>query len=150
MQKNQAMADQSYANHKRVVKGFHMLLGALIVLGLLGSLVNIYFQVSTRDAIFESILVTVLFVCAALLFLYTREFPIKAQDRAIRAEEGLRYYILTHKPFDKRLNLRQIIALRFADDDEFVNLADRAVRDNLSADEIKRAIRKWRPDHHRA
>jgi hypothetical protein len=144
------MADQNYSNHKQVVKGFHMVLGALVILGLLASLVNVYLQIVAHDAVFESILITVLFLCAALLFLYTRQFPIKAQDRAIRAEESLRYYILARKPFDNRLKLSQIIALRFADDEEFVALADRAVREELSADEIKRAIRKWRPDHHRA
>jgi len=144
------MADQNYSNHTRIVKGFHLVLGALLVLGTIASLVNAYIQISSHDVIFGSVLISVLFICAMLLFLYTREFPIKAQDRAIRAEEGLRYYILTHKAFDSRLKLSQIIALRFAEDDEFVVLADRAVRENLSADEIKKAIKKWRPDYHRA
>ena len=143
------MADQNYTNHTRYVKGFHFLLGALLILGTLASLVNAYLQISTHDAVLGSLLIVILFISAALLFLYTREFPIKAQDRAIRAEEGLRYYILTHKSFDSRLKPSQIIALRFAEDDEFVVLADRAVREGLSADEIKKAIKKWRADHHR-
>jgi len=148
-QKIRVMADQNYTNHTRYVKGFHFLLGALLILGTLASLVNAYLQISTHDAVLGSLLIVILFISAALLFLYTREFPIKAQDRAIRAEEGLRYYILTHKSFDSRLKLSQIIALRFAEDDEFVVLADRAVREGLSADEIKKAIKKWRADHHR-
>jgi len=144
------MAEQNYTNHKRVVKGFHFLLGALLILGTIASLLNTYIQISSHDVIFGSVLISVLFICAILLFLYTREFPIKAQDRAIRAEEGLRYYILARKPLDSRLKLSQIIALRFAEDDEFLILADRAVREDLSADEIKKAIKKWRPDYHRA
>jgi hypothetical protein len=144
------MADQNYGNHKRVVTGFHRVLGGILLLGFLGSLVNIYLQVKTHDEVFDSILIALLFVCAILIAAFTREFPLRAQDRAIRAEEGLRYYIATHKPFDSRLKLSQIIALRFAPDEEFVGLADRAVREDLSADEIKKTIKKWRPDNHRA
>jgi hypothetical protein len=51
---------------------------------------------------------------------------------------------------DSRITMPQVIALRFAPDEEFVVLADRAVRENLSADEIKKAIKNWRADNHRA
>jgi hypothetical protein len=144
------MADQNYANHKRFVTGFHRVLAPILLLGLLGSFVNLYLQIKTHDEVFDSLLIILLFICAMMIALFTREFPLKAQDRAIRAEEGLRYYILTHKPFDSKLKVSQIIALRFAPDEELAGLADRAVRDDLSADEIKRAIKKWRPDNHRA
>jgi len=45
--------------------------------------------------------------------------------------------------------MKQIIALRFAPDDEFVILADRAIKENLSPVEIKKEIKNWRADHHR-
>jgi hypothetical protein len=76
-------------------------------------------------------------------------FSLKAQDRAIRAEENFRHYILTGKPLDSRLTTRQIIGLRFASDEEFPALAVRAVEENLSEDEIKRLVKKWRPDYYR-
>jgi hypothetical protein len=144
------MNEQNYANHPRLVKGFHMLLGALLVIGIIGSLVNVYMQWTAHYDMMTSILLAVMFICGALLFFYTREFPLKVQDRAIRAEESLRYYILTNKALDSRITMAQVIALRFANDDEFLVLADRAVRENLSADEIKRAIKNWRADNHRA
>ena len=75
---------------------------------------------------------------------------MKVQDRAIRAEENLRHFILTGKPLDKQLTIQQIIALRYAGDEEFVRLAKRAVDEALSNDEIKREIKDWRPDHCRA
>jgi hypothetical protein len=48
-----------------------------------------------------------------------------------------------------QLSPKQIVALRFASDAELGDLLDRAIRDRLSPDDIKRAIRQWRPDAHR-
>lgn len=84
------------------------------------------------------------------MFWYMRQFPIKAQDRAIRAEESLRYFILTGKPISRALTIGQIAALRFAEDEEFVALIDKALAENLSADDIKKTIKNWKADHHRA
>jgi len=40
--------------------------------------------------------------------------------------------------------------LRFASDDEFIALADRAVNENLSNTDIKKSVKNWREDIHRA
>jgi hypothetical protein len=85
----------------------------------------------------------------ALLFWYCRVFPLKAQDRAIRAEENLRHFVLAGRLLDPRLGVKQIVALRFAPDDEFIALAARAVGQNLAPDDIKKAIVNWRPDEYR-
>ena len=45
--------------------------------------------------------------------------------------------------------MRQIVALRFASDAEFVALAQRAVEQSLSADAIKREVKQWRADTYR-
>jgi hypothetical protein len=79
-----------------------------------------------------------------------RSFALKAQDSAIRAEENLRYFILTGMRLNQNLSLYQIIALRFASDDEFVSLAEKASEQNLKPNEIKKLIKNWRPDYHRA
>ena len=76
-------------------------------------------------------------------------FALKAQDRAIRAEENLRHFVLTGKLLDPKLTVRQIIGLRFASDGEFVALAQRAAAENLSEDDIKKAIKTWKPDTYR-
>jgi hypothetical protein len=144
------MIQQNYAHHTRWVKGFHFILGSLLIIGLISSLVNIWLQYSQHFDMLGPVLIALLFICAFQLFWYAREFSIKAQDRAIRAEENFRYYILAHKPFDNRITMGQIIALRFAPDEEFVVLADRALNETLSPDEIKREIKNWRADNHRA
>jgi biopolymer transport protein ExbB/TolQ len=144
------MKDQNYANHSRYVPGFHFLLGSLLLLGTITSIVNAFLQISAHDNGLGSVLIVVLFICGILLFWFVRRFSVAVQDRAIRAEESLRYYILTHKAIDVRLTKGQIIALRFAPDDEFLVLADRAVRENLSPVEIKKSIKNWRADNDRA
>ena len=80
---------------------------------------------------------------------YARMFALKAQDRAIRAEENLRYFSMKGKLLDHRLTLSQIIALRFASDEELLDLVDRTLNENLSNKQIKQAVKNWRADYHR-
>ena len=88
-------------------------------------------------------------VTLILTIFFTRSFALKAQDRAIRAEENLRYFAITGKLLDSKLTIRQIVALRFASNNEFVDLAHKAVEKNMKSSEIKQAIQNWRADHHR-
>ena len=88
-------------------------------------------------------------VVMLILWWYARAFALKAQDRAIRAEENFRHYILTGKPFPSELRTRQIIALRFASDQEFPLLVKRAISENLSSKQIKGEIKIWKADHYR-
>jgi hypothetical protein len=83
-------------------------------------------------------------------FAQSRQSALKAQDRAVRAEENLRHFAMTGKLLDKRLTVGQIIAVRFASDDQFVDLARQAADQNMTPDAIKRAVKTWRPDLHRA
>ncbi|MEG0471863.1 MAG: DUF6526 family protein, partial [Solibacillus sp.] len=78
-----------------------------------------------------------------------RIYALTLQDRLIQTEEQLRYYMLTNKRIDDRVTTQQLIALRFASDEEFVNLVERVVAENLSQADIKEAIQVWRSDHHR-
>ena len=78
-----------------------------------------------------------------------RMFALKAQDRAARAEENLRYYMLAGSALPNELSISQILALRFAGDEEFLPLVDQAVNNKLSPTEIKKSINNWRGDYHR-
>ena len=51
--------------------------------------------------------------------------------------------------FPTELKLNQIIALRFASDEELVTLTERAIKENLTSKEIKMAIKNWKADHNR-
>lgn len=80
-----------------------------------------------------------------LLWTRLRRYPLTVQDRLIRLEEKLRYQRLWLGDED-RLTLSQIIALRFASDQELPALIERTVRDTLTPKQIKQAITMWRPD----
>jgi len=143
------METQNYANHRQLVPMFHFFLFPLLVLTLIGSCVNLYCSWGDHHRLYSASLIVVLTFCVLILMFLCRMFAVKAQDRAIRAEENLRHYVLTGKLLDPRLTIRQIIALRFASDDEFVSLAQEAVDKNLAADAIKQAVKKWRSDTYR-
>jgi len=143
------MEEQSYAKHMKFVPLFHGVLSAIILLTFLGSLYAIYRAITHASGRLDAVLITALTIIAILLFWFCRTFPLKAQDRAIRAEENLRHFALTGKLLDKRLSLGQIIGLRFASDGEFPALAQRAADENLTPDAIKKQIKSWRADNDR-
>jgi hypothetical protein len=144
------MVTQNYANHRQFVPMFHAVLFGILVLTLIGSVVNLYESFGDHIRLYSASLILVLTLCMLGLFSFTRIFPLKAQDRAIRAEENLRHFAMTGKLLDPRLTIRQIVGLRFASDGEFVALATRAAKENLSANDIKKAVKDWRADTYRA
>jgi hypothetical protein len=142
------MQDQNYKNHSRIVPLYHyVLLGSILAL-MVGSVINLV-ESWNAEGFYSASLLCLLAVIVFLLAWFTRGFALKAQDRAIRAEENLRHFALTGKLLDSNLKTSQVIALRFAPDNEFVALAQRAVAENLPAKAIKEAIQNWKGDYHR-
>ncbi len=143
------MKEQNFKNHSMYVPLFHGVTATFILFGLIGAFIDFVRAYNHGEGRLTAALLVLLFVTAGLFFWFIRSFALGAQDRAIRAEENLRYFSITGKLLDSRLKLGQIIALRFASNDEFVALADRAVKENLKPTEIKQAVQNWKPDYHR-
>jgi len=141
------MTEQNLKNHTRLVPLYHYVAGILVILGFGCSILNLFY--ADAHTHYSAALLVVAFVVLILLFWYARAFALRAQDRAIRAEENFRHFILTGKPFDKQLRMGQIIALRFASDEEFLALAKKAVEEKLSQKQIKQAIKNWKGDYNR-
>lgn len=144
------MSTQNYANHRQYVPLYHFVLFFTLALTVIGSFVNLHASWGDHERFYSAALITVLTICVLMLFFFCRIFALKAQDRAIRAEENLRSFVMTGKLLDPRLTIRQVIALRFASDDEFLDLARRAASEGLAPDAIKRAVKTWRADTYRA
>jgi hypothetical protein len=144
-----ATTQQNYKNHAQIVPLYHWVLSLLILLILIGSIVNLTKSWGDSTRFYSASLIVALTIATVLLHVFVRTFPLKAQDRAIRAEEQLRHYVLTGKLLDSRLTMRQIVALRFASNEEFAALAQRAADQSLSPDAIKREVKQWRADTYR-
>lgn len=142
------MQTQNLKNHGRLVAGYHYVTFLLLLLVLISSIVNLVH--STPENVYSALLLLILTIATILVAFYARVFALKAQDRAIRAEENFRHFIATGKQLDSRLKISQIIALRFAGDDEFVALTKRAANENMTSKDIKAAIQNWKGDYNRA
>jgi len=143
------MDAQNYGNHRQLVPMYHFVLFSLLLLTLIGAGVNLYESWGDHQRLYSASLILVLTVGVLILSFLCRIFALKAQDRAIRAEENLRHFVLTGKLLDSRLGVLQIVALRFAADGEFPALARDAAEKGLAPNEIKKAIQSWRADFYR-
>ncbi|HEX4375316.1 MAG TPA: DUF6526 family protein [Puia sp.] len=139
------MKEQNFKNHPRYIFGFHIITFVVIITALVISIILLV----TAGVNLETVFSFLVAISLGLLFAFVRQFATKNQDRIIRAEENARSYKLSGKEIDMRLTNSQVIALRFADDSEYSDLAKKTINENLSPAAIKQAITKWRADHHR-
>jgi len=140
--------EQNYSNHKRFVPMYHFVLSLTLLFTIIGAAINLYKSVGTTN-LYSASLIMVISVAALVSFFFLRAFPIKAQDRVIRLEENFRHHLMDGKLLDPKLTMRQIIGLRFASDEEFLELEKKAVAENLSENDIKKAIKNWKGDTER-
>ncbi len=143
------MSEQNYSNHRRLTFSYHGALFALtLALDVLAAIILVrYFMNGSEGVLAFALAITA--VVLSINFVLLRGYAALVQDRAIRAEENLRHFALSGKLLPAALTRQQIVGLRFAGDSEFVALAERAVRENLTNDDIKKAIKQWRADHDR-
>ena len=140
------MADQSFQSHTHHPVPTYVATvfwNAALVL-LIG---QAFFGWSVTNWLFAAILMSVV-----PLISLSRTYTVKLQDRIIMLETKVRAAELLTPGQDAqlaKLSPKQIAALRFASDEEFSTLLERAARENLSPKDIKAAIRTWRPDLHR-
>ena len=140
-------APQSFKNHARIDPPFHFILLTILVVNLVIVLCYTYMHLS----IFTEWLV-ILSLGGFILLGKLRSYPMKVQDRVIRLEERLRLQALAPAEWHAqiyRLTEDQLIGLRFASDDEVVELAKLALEQNLNRKQIKERIKTWRPDNWR-
>ncbi len=140
---------QNFSNHAQIVPIYHYGLFSIVLTINALAFIHLFHSIKANDNIeVSTMLVLIGLFLLISLFIY-RGFALKSQDRAIRAEENLRYFVLTGKLLSKNLAISQIIALRFASDNEFVHLADRAEKELLTNKQIKQAIQDWKADYYR-
>jgi hypothetical protein len=138
---------QSLKNHGRLDPKFHILTFFVLIVNLIVSIVYLVHHLS-----FYSAWLVVLSVVVFIPYFILRLYPLKVQDRVIRLEERIRLQALAPSEWHTqiyRLSEDQLIGLRFAADDEVVELAKQALEHNLNRKQIKERIKDWRPDNWR-
>jgi hypothetical protein len=138
---------QSFANHTRLDPPFHFFVLPVFAITVIITIVHLVMHPSLHAA-----WLVVLSIAAATAVVKIRTYALKVQDRVIRLEERLRLAILLDKPLRARiveLTESQLVGLRFASDAELPALTARALAENLSRADIKKAITQWRPDYWR-
>lgn len=143
------MEEQNFKNHSRLAPRAYYVGMVMALIVIVFTLIYVNDYEKGMNGMLTPILFIDLCIGVILIGYYARAFALKAQDRAIRAEENLRYFALTGKLFDPQLKISQIIALRFAADAEFVALAKKAVDEKLTNKQIKEAIKNWKGDYYR-
>ena len=144
-----APSPQNYANHGRLVFGYHVATALLLLLNL-----GYAGWTLVRGFTFGNIVYLTTAVALVMISYYARAFALAVQDRIIRLEERLRLQRLLPHDMHSRIvefTVPQLVGLRFASDGELVNLAKRVLDEKIvDRDAIKKLIADWRPDDCRA
>lgn len=144
------MKDQTYSNHRRYYAPHHFIYYPVVFVSAIVSGVFIFQR--PREWLVWLSFMGVFLLLAWLSFMMRQHYALMNQNRTIRLELRLRYYILAKERlevYETKLTPAQLVALRFASDDEFVLLLKRTLDEKLTPAQIKKAITKWTPDHMR-
>ncbi|SRR5258708_34336752 len=140
-----ATTPQTFANHTRWHPTFHFFVIPVMLINFIWAIV-IFVKTPNWNSGWWIVVSLALVVLASLVRLNS----LKVQDRLIQLEERLRYQQVLSAallPQTSTLRKSQIIALRFAGDDELEELVAAVLAGKLAkSKEIKRAIKSWRAD----
>jgi hypothetical protein len=138
---------QTLANHVRLDPPFHYFVLPVLAITWI---VSVFFLV--RHPGFLHFWIVIFNTAIIVAVIRSRQYALKVQDRVIRLEERLRLATLlpdSLRPQIAKLSERQLIALRFASDQEVPALVERTLSANLAPADIKKSIKNWRPDYWR-
>jgi hypothetical protein len=140
---------QSYSNHTRWVPPYHFFALPVFLLNIGWSIYHLV-KVQSADNVITLLLAFALFIVA----LFGRLFALAVQDRLIRLEMRMR--LANVLPVDMRsripeFTVNQLIALRFASDEELPALSRKVLDEKKAARKpIKQLIKNWQADEQRA
>src|SRR5262245_63558019 len=140
---------QNYGNHRQLVPLFHFGVGITFTAFFIWTAMRLRNGLTA-----DNVMPFVLALGLIFLFLSARGMVMRVQDRLIRLEmQGRLQEVL---PQDLRarcseLTIDQLVALRFAGDDEIAELTREVLAGKLaSRNAIKKRIRNWQGDYFRA
>ncbi|MCU0402243.1 MAG: DUF6526 family protein [Algoriphagus sp.] len=144
------MKQQNFKNHARYYPLHHFVITplTLILFGWTMAKADFTTPQSTSESLYRLLIAIILL----LLPILARLYALKIQNRMILNEMRIRYFHLTGNSFYEKenlLKLGQIIALRFASDEELLELIEKSIEKGLKPKEIKLQIKNWKGDYRR-
>ena len=140
---------QNYASHTRWLPLWHFIAAPITLAYFINAVVQV-FRHPERAIVIQAIFAFGVF---AGVFA-SRLMAVTVQDRLIRLEMRLRLKeVLPAALFSRfdELNIRQLVALRFASNAEMPALVERVLKGELVKEKaIKQAVRDWQGDYLRA
>jgi hypothetical protein len=143
-------APQSFKSHTRWDPPFHFFVLPMLLLNFIFAIYSTihHWPYDPRLHIWWIVMALALFVAAGT----ARGAALRAQDRIIRLEERLRLAELlpaAEHASIAELSIDQLIALRFARDEELPALTQKTLSQGLDRKAIKQSIVNWRADNNR-
>ncbi len=136
---------QTLKNHFRLLPPFHFFVLPVLLINVLNTIRHAYLAPSRSTA-------WTVVVAAALLTLgvLARTMTLTVQDRVIRLE--MRHRLKEVLPSDlhgriPELTPQQLVALRFAADDELPGLVREVLAGSLATKAIKERVKSWQGDY---
>ena len=137
------MEGQTYANHRYRPR----LWLVTVLMSLIGLVLIVLFTL--RQPSLGTLGLLLVAVSLLLAVFMVRQYALRLQNRIIRLEMQTRLARLGRAADCDRLSMPQLVALRFASDQEIVPLLDKTVAEKLQPDQIKRAVTNWQGDYMR-
>jgi hypothetical protein len=139
------METQKFENHTRWHPPFHFFVMPVMLINFFWAAVLFVKSPNANSAWW-----VVVSIALAVLTLLVRVNSLRVQDRLIRLEERLRYQQLLPGEVMRQaysFSPGQVCALRFASDEELLELASQVAGGQLTKPrDIKRAVKDWRAD----
>ncbi|MFL9829509.1 DUF6526 family protein [Flavobacterium sp. ST-87] len=143
------MTNQNYNNHIRFYTPHHFIYYP-VILFLTG--LSIYFAFTRAEYLVWAMFAVLFIILFCLAFMLRQHYALTLQNRIVKLELRYRYFSLTGKRFEMieaQLNDSQIFSLRFAPDEELIQLIEKTIAENLDSKSIKKSIVKWKGDYER-
>ena len=148
------MSDQNLKNYRKYYPLHHFIFYPISLVLLFICLFQIVININHNSSFVKiwSAIAAVVILMIVLSFMLRQHYALGLQDRIIINEFKLRYYTLTGNRLENstyHFSDAQIFALRFAADDELMDLMHQTVQNNWSPSKIKRNIKNWKADNSR-
>lgn len=144
------MAEQSYKNHIRFYTPHHFVFYPVMLIFIIAA---VCFAFCDNNNILVWLFVAAAFLAITLLsFMLRQHYALTLQNRIVLLELRYRYFATTGERlemYEGMLSEGQLFALRFAHDDQLLDLIKKAINEELSPSAIKRSIANWKADHRR-